>query len=1120
MQNDDFSGDYIASRQTLAEDSAATALLRRYENRARTETNPAATEAPKATGKKEGGSVGAVASDIGRGIIDTPGAIVHGITDAVNETIDMTQELDEWITSKVGTVNIGGKDGLISYISPDEYAQGKRSGGIPDVPQAEWTEPESTTGKMVEGVAQFLTGFIGAGKLLKGVPAVGKTAKLAKATGQGAVADFTAFDPHEQRLSDLVQQFPALQNPVTEFLASSPDDSAATGRLKNALEGIGLGMVTEGLSKTLGVMKRVATTKRMQVDAARIAGTTEIPRPEIPDNAFAQLGDETQPVLAQTAEEAPDKVRPIDPNATPDQALSKSEPQTYINFTRINTPDDVKDVMQQMVDASKGEVDAARRGEKRTFAQMELDANHVNAWDTLMKRREGAPLNAEQSVAARQLWATSATKLSQLAKQAATTGSESDLFAFRKMMSVHQTIQAEVVAARTETARALASWRIPTGSGAERFMEVDNALAQNGGAELSREMAQRISTLADAGMIQEMDAVISKGAYAKSRDAFLEAWINGLLSGPKTHLVNAVSNTSVLFQQMYERKTAAKIAELLGDEGSVQMGEAMAQYSGMVNGFRDAVRFAGQTFKTGQTGFGLNKVELPTSNAISSEALGMSSQGFVGRAVDVIGSAVNIPTRSLAAADEFFKTIGYRMELNALAVRQAAQEAHGGLIPPEGLKARIAEIIENPPASVRLGAIDQAAYQTFTKKPGELAQLIQKAKGKYPGLNVILPFVRTPANIMNYTFERTPLAPLFKSFRADMAAGGARRDLALARMSTGTAIMMTVADMAMSDNITGKGPSNSAERQALVRTGWQPYSVKVGERYYAYNRMDPIGMTMGLSADMVDILANDEFGVEKQKEAEQVAIAVAMSIANNVMSKTYMSGVSDMVQAMADPERFGESFFQRLAGSVVPTGVAEIARGVDPYMRETSNMVEAMMKRTPGLSDELPVRRDLWGEPVGYQSGLGVMYDAFSPSYSKAVKPSPIDEEILKHEMNITMPAKKMGFDGISVDLEKYKGAYSRFLELAGKEVKHPAWGLTSKELLNEIVTGNHTLSQVYDMKSDGPDGGKYHFVRDILEQYREYAKTELLKEYPQIKDEADERKAKKRELKMPVFGG
>jgi ABC-type transporter lipoprotein component MlaA len=113
-----------------------------------------------------------------------------------------------------------------------------------------------------------------------------------------------------------------------------------------------------------------------------------------------------------------------------------------------------------------------------------------------------------------------------------------------------------------------------------------------------------------------------------------------------------------------------------------------------------------------------------------------------------------------------------------------------------------------------------------------------------------------------------------------------------------------------------------------------------------------------------------------------------------------------------------------------------------------------------------------------------------------------------------------MGFDGVSVDLEKYKGAYSRFLELAGKEVKHPAWGLTSKELLNEIVTGNHTLSQVYDMKSDGPDGGKYHFVRDILEQYREYAKTELLKEYPQIKDEADERKSKKRELKMPVFGG
>src|SRR5262249_51471335 len=35
-----------------------------------------------------------------------------------------------------------------------------------------------------------------------------------------------------------VQSYPALQNPITNYLASKPDDSAAEGRLKNALEGV------------------------------------------------------------------------------------------------------------------------------------------------------------------------------------------------------------------------------------------------------------------------------------------------------------------------------------------------------------------------------------------------------------------------------------------------------------------------------------------------------------------------------------------------------------------------------------------------------------------------------------------------------------------------------------------------------------------------------------------------------------------------------------------------------------------------------------------------------------------------------------------------------------------
>src|SRR5581483_11172048 len=108
---------------------------------------------------------------------------------------------------------------------------------------------------------------------------------------------------------------------------------------------------------------------------------------------------------------------------------------------------------------------------------------------------------------------------------------------------------------------------------------------------------------------------------------------------------------------------------------------------------------------------------------------------------------------ALSASDEFFKTIGYRMELSAQALRQAVSEMPDAA--PEALKSRVAQIIENPPENLRLAAVDAATYQTFTNAPGKLAQTLGQLTTHYPALKVILPFTRTPANILNYTFERT-----------------------------------------------------------------------------------------------------------------------------------------------------------------------------------------------------------------------------------------------------------------------------------------------------------------------------------------------------------------------------
>lgn len=1124
MAEDDLSNEYMDHRTRLANASAADELLSRIRSRppeapgmpAAPATSPGGLESLITGEKPKGSMAGRIAKDVGLGVIETPRGVVKGVRDAYQNTINMARELGDWMESN----NLGG--GVVWDQNGVRFASGKelqelekdpnffRPANYADLPDI--NAPKTVTGGMVKGITQFITGMKLSGGAMKmaGLPEAAGALGYSRAALQGFLANFAAFDPHQQRLSDLIEQFPSLQNPVTEFLASDPRDSAAQGRFKNALEGLGLGVLTDGFIKGVKILRQTAFAKKAlegSDEAAMAAATAQ----ELPDTAFRDLGNEAAnaPLVSPKPFSMPD-VAPGDFKAQP------QEGKVFINFARIDTPDDVKRVMQRLADVSEKGINAGRRG-VQSFEQTKLNAAQQDAWNVLMTRRMGEPLNAEQSVAARELWVSATDKLSQLADAASSSPSEANLFAFRKMLSVHDAIQKEVIAARTETARALSSWRIPVGSSAERLQNIAGVLEQNGGSEVTRELAQRVSVLAKAGMVSELQGVVEKGAYATTRDAVMEAWINGLLSNPATHAANTVSNSSVLFLRMAERKAAAKIGSLLGTEGGVDAQEAAAQWYGLMQGHRDAFRYAAKAARTGESGFGLGKIEGPRQGAISSEAFGLASDTALGRGADLLGAGVRIPGRALGAEDEFFKTLGYRMELHAQALRQAVSELPDAT--DDMVRARMADLIENPPPNIKLAAVDAATYQTFNNTPGKLAQSIGRLTSEYPALKVILPFTRTPANILSFTFERTPLAPLLSKFRANLAAGGARRDLALAQMALGTSAMLAFADATMSGQVSGRGPVEKGTKEAMMREGWKPYSIKVGERWYPYNRLDPIGSLIGMSADATETFLHADHAALDDPDTEKLAVAGALAFAGNITNKTYLSGLSSVIEALNDPQRSAESWSQRLAGSVIPAGVAGVTRLEDPTVREVNSMGDAIRARIPGLSGDLPPRLDMWGDPITTESGFGKAFDAFTPVTTKKPTPEPIDQELLRLEANVTGPPRKTSFNGVTVDLSQYPQAYARYVELAGNKWKHPAWGLGAKDLLNEIVTGNHPLSAVYQIRSDGPDGGKDVFIRDIIRQYRDGARTQLLEEFPQIADQVGVKKEHQRALKMPQIG-
>lgn len=804
-----------------------------------------------------------------------------------------------------------------------------------------------------------------------------------------------------------------------------------------------------------------------------------------------------------------------------DSAIKSEDFETYINFARIDEPEQVKFTIGKMAEAMKGQIDEARRG-KITQEETKKMADDLGMTVAdLLERRKGQPFNAEEALAARQLWAASGENLLKLAKAASgPNAGDLDQFAFRRAMAVHSAIQSEVIGARTETARALAAWKIPAGGGVEKARAIEQIMGGGGGAGFSKEMARRLTILAENGDPKFLAKFAERGWGATSLDAVKEIWINGLLSSPKTHVVNITSNTGVALQQVYERAVAGGIRGLIGGDG-VKAGESIAMLHGLKSSVRDAFRMAAVSLKTGKTGGALGKIDLPYPDSFSAEAFRMSSETAPGKFVDLLGHVARVPGRLLGAEDEFFKTIGYRMEVHAQAFRQASGEGLSG----KDFAARVNGLVSNPPEHIRINAADAALYSTFTNEVGWFGKAIMNLRDSgspigQMGMTLVVPFVRTPTNIARYTFERTPLAPLVGQWRADIAAGGARSDLALARMSTGTAIMMTAMDFADNGALSGAGPTDPTEREALLRSGWQPYSVRIGDRWYSYNRADPFGSTMGFASSISEAVNRGEIDQEDVDEWQEVTAMSIAAISQVAINKTYLEGVSNVVQVMSDPKRYGESYVNNLIASFTPfTSLSSAIENVnDPVQRDTNSPWEAIEARIIGLSKDLPPRRDLWGDPIKNESGMGKVYDFTSPITVRQENIDPIDKEIVRLGGGPQRIKKRAVFDGVSVSFKQHPEVYDEYVRLSGNDFKHPAWNMGAKDYLNAVVSGNHAMSSVWSIL---PDEGRREFIKNTVTDYRKLAQQQILSDpkFKQFRESIDYVKASQQQSKMPVFG-
>ncbi len=818
-------------------------------------------------------------------------------------------------------------------------------------------------------------------------------------------------------------------------------------------------------------------------------------------------GVEQGNIPASKMEEAAEILVPPGGSVDPGRPSARDPSLRNINFQRIETTDDVLRTIDTI--SEQGDHFVVDRRGVRTIDQAKADAAEIEL-EALLGRSIGEAFNDSQVIGLRTALVESAERLQNASKIILEgNASEADMLAFRQMVAQHAAIQAQAAGAAAEAGRALNAFKVTANSGMLQAAQVRHAMESAGGRASTVKLAGLINDAADPAAVA---AATRNNWHARGPDMILEYWINGLLSSPATHAVNTGSNAAVALWMIPERLLASGISKVLRSENGVRVGEAVGQLYGIVQGTRDGLKLAWHALKTGEPTDALQKYEARKYRAITADniaeilgkkgrAVGLdptavANGGVVAQGVDLLGEAVRLPGRFLGAEDEFFKAVGYRMELNALAYRQAANEGLTG----REFAARVHDIINNPPESMHLAAIDAGRIQTFTNDLGEFGKGVQRIANSHPVAKLLLPFVRTPVNIVKFVGMRSPLAPFAKTFKAEVAAGGARRDLALARMSLGSLVMMVGATMAANGIIVGKLSENSGVRDAQRRKGLQEYSIKIGDKFYAFNRADPLGMFLGLSADAVEIIKyGDDAG------AMEVAGAVSIALAQNLTSRTYLRGLSEFMTAMDDPKRYMPYYMKRMAATFVPytSLTAQVERSVDPTLRMATTIIDQIRSRTPGLSGDLPPRRNLWGEPIVLEGGLG--WDMISPIYTSTLKTSIADDEIINNDIDIRLPRKTMGSGRFAVELTPEE--YDRYVFLAGQGITIK--GRSLKQHLEEKVIASKAYQS--DRASKGPDGARALLIRNIIGKFRDAAKIQLLKEYPDLANSLGEARIEKR---------
>lgn len=1044
---------------------------------------------------------------------------VGGAVDAVNETTDFGHSVVNWMDDKLGTNYVPDANPL-HIDGPDEA--------------------QTLAGQLTRGISQFAVGFAGAGKFLKLAGVAGKLAEFGKLgelglqATKGALTDAVAFNPYQERLANLIEEFPALHNPVTDYLQAKDDDSEAEGRLKNALEGLGVGAVAEPFAMVVKYLKgyakaaeaggKAAADKVFQEGADEVSRLLHAPEPKTFSRPVTKnpVPDEVKLSKTLDPEKATDFVQKV---AKGEIDLGKADvkpPEGMFNTDKLATTDDVKHTMNELTEMFMKHVgdEVEHHVDLKAQADDLADIFGTQA-DSLVETLQVDFANV-RAARARLLAAKTVTVgltqdvLSQAGKYLSTESAQEGAAMLKKVELIQHLAGMSKLIQR-EYARGTSMGNITVeGIRATDASMLENAISRAGGHDGLKDFARKISLIDNPKAMVKLSQGTLGGKLLALNN---EYWINCILSGMRTQTVNFLSNSVQAAIMPAERIIGGA---LTGDTDAIREGARI--YSGMRKHFSEALDMAWKAFKGDSSRLDPvhTTMDNPYVRQMAAGNWGYSDDSIAGNIINFAGTFFNIPSRLLMTSDEFFKQLSFRGKLHADLVAKAVSEGVGEGLPKAERSRMIAEYVEdnfekhvfmsdtkvvtpdgrlgtalagsaNADSPLASTALQYSREATFSQDlQYGIGRSVQDLVNRHPSLRMVLPFVRTPTNILRSVWQHTPgLNLLQRQWMAEFSAGGSHRASAVGKMAVGTMVWSLAAMLASEGKLIGGGPTHPAEREVWLKAGNVPYSVKFSDgTTLSLNRLDPWGTFLGIAADIAEISGHTD-----DKTLGDLAAMGVTAMMRNLGSKTYLMGLVEIANTLSDPDRYGGSMIERRAASYVPFSslAANFAQAEQAPMREVRGFLERIKSRIPGYAEDLPAKHNwLTGEVTTYPPGWGP--DVMSPfPQGDLNKVSPAIKVMEELGVGWQGPPRKFG------SLELTGAQYSELCRLTGTT---RIGGRTLIQSL-ERVTSSRTFQRLGEGRAVS-DYERYdarvRLITSTIRDYVERAKKELFRSTPDLK--------------------